>query len=600
MEVFGNKRARVALLFALISSFSWMTQAATVSKELAAERARRFLQQRVGETFRAATLSSEPAYTAFSTQPGFEHRACFYLFTDRLNGGFVLVAGDDRAYPILGYSTEESFEPTEMPPAMHWWLERYRQQIESLITTSDSGEQQTAASYHSHHLLRSEEEEAVSKSFATAGWHQRSPFNLFCPQIDGEATAAGCVATCMAIIMRYHKSPIRGTGQHSYSWRGETLTANFDYPYDWDQMVMHYDKKATPEQCEAVATLIYHCGIALESTYGVESTGAYMSGVHRAFIRFFGYDEGIERKAKQYIEKEEWMRLIHHEIDAGRPLIYSGTGKQGIGHMFVCDGYAEQDMIHINWGWGRQFNAFYRVDALNAPNSISYTEKIEMMIGIQPASSPATGNYSELRLVGHYGGNGLTIEGENNRLDRPFKATISSIVSLKTANYSGKIAVALVDKKRRIKEIVGESSIMNLSYKSHLKQITVSCTLKQLANPEDMFCVVADDDTGKGWQLLRADSGLSDVVLAKNHIHPYDVSSIGAINEEEILIGWSDQSLEITTTQAEQIDLYTLQGQRLFTTRKAPGTLLLPPLSPHTRTLIIHGSSGWSKIISYK
>lgn len=598
MEVFIYTRSKAILFFSFLLFFLPVTEAATIPKELAAEHARNYWKQQIGNALRSSDLSSEPTYTAYSTLPGFEERACFYLFSDSLNGGFVIVSGDDRAHPILGYSPEGTFETTEMPPALQWWLARYREQIESLITGDDNEQEEYLLSYATDYQLRTEKKN--NKTIATAGWHQRSPFNLYCPLVDGEATAAGCVATCMAIVMRHHQWPERGTGQHSYSWERKRLTANFDHPYAWDQMVMQYDNKATDQQREAVATLVAHCGIALESNYGVASTSAYMGGVQRALFRFFGYDIGLERKAKQYIEKEEWMRLIHEEIDADRPIIYSGTTRSGIGHMFVCDGYAEEDMIHINWGWGKQFNAFYRVDALNAPNEMSYSENIEMMIGIQRDKGEATGDYSDLRLVGNYGGTGLTIEGENNRVGQPFTAAISSLVNLKASDFSGNIGVALVDKEMRIKEIIGKNDIIYLRYNQYVRSISVSCVVTQPVDSEDLFCVVALDEKQNDWKMLWADRGIIDRLNAGEHMHPLDISSTEGLENMECLIRWNDNSLDITTPQSEQIDIYTLQGERLFTTRKAAGNITLPAFAPHARTLIIHGNSGWSRIISRK
>ena len=34
-------------------------------------------------------------------------------------------------------------------------------------------------------------------------------------------------------------------------------------------------------------------------------------------------------------------------------------------HAFVCDGYKEGDYFHINWGWGGQFNGYYRLSVLS-------------------------------------------------------------------------------------------------------------------------------------------------------------------------------------------------------------------------------------------
>ena len=54
-----------------------------------------------------------------------------YLF-EGANGGFVLVAADDAARPILGYSATSTLDPNNMPPALQQWLQAYQREIEGI------------------------------------------------------------------------------------------------------------------------------------------------------------------------------------------------------------------------------------------------------------------------------------------------------------------------------------------------------------------------------------------------------------------------------------------------------------------------------------
>ena len=57
----------------------------------------------------------------------------WYAFdAGRQGGGFVIVAGDDRVGQVLGYSDEGTFDPTDMPADMKWWLKGCEEQIELL------------------------------------------------------------------------------------------------------------------------------------------------------------------------------------------------------------------------------------------------------------------------------------------------------------------------------------------------------------------------------------------------------------------------------------------------------------------------------------
>jgi len=57
----------------------------------------------------------------------------FYIFVTEENDGFVIVAGDDRVVPVLGYSNENGFSVENMPDNLKWWLDGYARQIEYAI-----------------------------------------------------------------------------------------------------------------------------------------------------------------------------------------------------------------------------------------------------------------------------------------------------------------------------------------------------------------------------------------------------------------------------------------------------------------------------------
>lgn len=57
----------------------------------------------------------------------------FYVFSTENNSGFVIVAGDDRVTPVLGYSHTNGFSADNMPPNLQWWLGEYAKQIQFAI-----------------------------------------------------------------------------------------------------------------------------------------------------------------------------------------------------------------------------------------------------------------------------------------------------------------------------------------------------------------------------------------------------------------------------------------------------------------------------------
>ena len=62
------------------------------------------------------------ARTAENAKIGPNSNTPFYVFNAEGNAGFVIVSGDDRTKPILGYSVSGSFKEDALPENVEWWL----------------------------------------------------------------------------------------------------------------------------------------------------------------------------------------------------------------------------------------------------------------------------------------------------------------------------------------------------------------------------------------------------------------------------------------------------------------------------------------------
>ena len=107
----------------------------------------------------------------------------------------------------------------------------------------------------------------------TALWDQAPPFNSLCPIVTGEnvRSVTGCVATSMAIIMRYNRWPARGNGVIGgyTTTTAQTYIAAYsidDHEYIWDYMPMNNSVGAdwSAEQKYQVAQLMHDCGVAVK------------------------------------------------------------------------------------------------------------------------------------------------------------------------------------------------------------------------------------------------------------------------------------------------------------------------------------------------
>lgn len=298
----------------------------------------------------------------------------YYVFNIENSNGFVIVSGDDRAKEILGYSDSGSFDINSLPPNFAYWLNIYQKELKTLM---EQPETTTVAS--TLQLSALNEINVRQASYATSvvpllggiKWNQDSPYNNLCPFYEGSTRAAtGCVATAMAQVMRYHKWPVQGTGSNTYTPKRLTTPLTVDFSqtsYDWANMSETYNGSSTQVQKDAVATLMYHAGVAVNMDYG-KTSSAYPQDIPKALVKNFGYDSNNQFYMRDFYSKSEWMDLLKTELNAQHLVLYGGQSTDG-GHRFVCDGYDNNSLFHFNWGWGGNSDGYFELSALN-PGSL--------------------------------------------------------------------------------------------------------------------------------------------------------------------------------------------------------------------------------------
>lgn len=222
-------------------------------------------------------------------------------------------------------------------------------------------------------------------------WGQTTPYNDLCPEYaDGRRCKTSCVATAMAQIMRYHSYPLRGTGEKSMQWRygdrSATLTADFGATqYQWADMLDSYSGTYTPEQAEAVATIMYQSGIACDAEYTPDS-GAFIDDAFAAMTTYFGYSDKSVLADREDFDDTTWSDLLHRTLTAGVPVYYGGYTASYLGHAFVIDGYDDKGQFHVNWGFGSGGDYY----PLNSLGSYVYGQSAMIFYPSQrPSSIPA-------------------------------------------------------------------------------------------------------------------------------------------------------------------------------------------------------------------
>lgn len=404
----------------------------------------------------------------------------YYVFNNDA-GGFVIIAGDDAVAPVLGYTSTGSFDAENLPDGLKDLLKSYERQIAALGDNYVANQTATRAAFTGEKLLK------------TAEWDQNVPFNKYTPS----NYVTGCVATAGAIVMKHHGYPAKGTGSHSYTWNGKTLTANFEHTYDWTSMPAKYDG-TNDAAFDGVARLMADLGVAVEMQYNKDGSGAYIGNLVTALQKHFGYSKLSHLMAIEDVGAEAWNGRLRDEIDANRPVLYAASDPTGGGHAFVIDGYKDES-FSVNWGWGGYCDGFYQIGALNPesagkPTGDKYNVGQSAVFGMEP--SDGTEKISSLGFLTNVGG----LKMLNMNITDVKKGQNGVIFCAPIGNtgdqpYTGEVAVALMNAKGEMREIVSSSSqtFNNLSSGSYYPSLSFSFVSTVDAEPGDYLAIVAKE-----------------------------------------------------------------------------------------------------------
>lgn len=286
----------------------------------------------------------------------------FYVYLD--GSSFVIVSADERMEPVLAYSTKNGFEVNNIPSNVRGYLGRYVKAFKQLGEVEKS-----TTKLQTKSGLRKAITGNVEPLVQTQ-WNQDEPFNNLCPVVNSTRTVTGCVATAMSQAMSVYKYPDCGTGVIDYTTYTHKIHITDDlanYPLDWNNMLTDYNGNYSTVQGDAVANLLYACGISIEMDYCPSNeggSGAYSTDVIAAGIEKFGYDEDMYYANMDAMPIEDWHLMVTNNLRNGYPVIYSGRNEYNEGHSFLIDGFTSTDtdpFYHVNWGWGGWCDGEYKL-----------------------------------------------------------------------------------------------------------------------------------------------------------------------------------------------------------------------------------------------
>lgn len=345
--------------------------------------------------------------------------------------GWVLVAADDIADPILAYSFEDTADDKmELPPQVKWMVSEYDIQIRearkkgihkskqdsekhwkrykkepqqfiqeennNVITSTSPGIAVTSVGWGS---LTDYEDNLVKTT-----WGQGQYYNAFCPY-DSQSSndyhaVTGCVATAMAQIMRFHMWPMIGNSSYSYIDNDEfyphcppaygSQSANFGATYYY---FAYMPEGSLISYNNFVAQLMYHVGVSVNMDYGRIASATWGERIPSAIQNYFHYWTDSFSYRSNYSD-DEWGMKIRQNLRQGFPVYYQGEDEVNGAHAFVITGFEAEGMkyYYMNFGWNGYSDGWYRLSSIT-PFVYNFSTAHAAIFHIKPNNSTYRDRY---------------------------------------------------------------------------------------------------------------------------------------------------------------------------------------------------------------
>lgn len=296
--------------------------------------------------------------------------------------------------------------------------------------------------------------------------------------------------------MKHHGYPAKGTGSHSYTLNGKTLSANFEHDYDWANMPTKYTV-GNDEAFDGVARLMSDLGVAVEMKYAKGGSGASMEDLLTALKKYFGYSKYARLLAIADLGAEVWNDRLRAEIDANRPILYSAVDSNKGGHSFVIDGYKDES-FSVNWGWGGYCDGFYRIGALNPetggkPLGDKYNLSQSAVFSLQPSDGEEViSNLGFIKVDGYL--ETMNMNVTDVKADKKLNLYLLPLQSQGDNLFTGEVAIALKNAKGKTRKVFGAKTIKDFKPSFYKPLITLEGSCPVDAQEGDYLAIVSKED----------------------------------------------------------------------------------------------------------
>ena len=148
---------------------------------------------------------------------------------------------DDTDDGILAYSTTNSFDAKNLPPALSIWMENCKSNLSEARLQKSRNLQKSPKK-----KPRFSPQDDIAPLLTTQwdqGVYTGNAYNRLAPVVDDSVCIAGCVATALAQVMKYHQWPSDSCqGIPAYdSGRAGVLDSLPPCLFEWEKMINIYN-----------------------------------------------------------------------------------------------------------------------------------------------------------------------------------------------------------------------------------------------------------------------------------------------------------------------------------------------------------------------
>jgi predicted outer membrane repeat protein len=355
-----------------------------------------------------------------------------YYIVNLEPSGFVIVSADNRIEPIISFTVEGTYDFSFDNPLAALASGDLGERLEALRNTyypQANAETPTLGTPQGkwRHLIDVAEgtEDQISPMGITypndirvlplleSQWGQAKGcldnlYNYYTPN----NYPSGCVATAMAQVMRYYQYPTEPIGVHEFAIQVSGLRKQnistlggdgLGGAYNWDDMPLRPQaicETLTETQRQAIGALCYDAGIAVETQYESDGSGASMQDARDAMVDIFQYSSAVLGYDSERNIHSALAEMINPNLDAKAPVILaiSDPLNPSTGHAAVCDGYGYESSTlyhHLNMGWNSLDDLWYNLPDIDAEHG-KYTAILGCLYNI---STSGTGEIISGRVL---------------------------------------------------------------------------------------------------------------------------------------------------------------------------------------------------------